>query len=310
MGRHLDFLLRRILSTLVTLLLLVTFSFFLFRTFPGNPFSEESNLSPEVLQILNQSYGLNQPLLIQWSYFLKELIFHGGGSSFQNPDRTVLDLLTPSFLVTLKLSLLAFFGTLILTVLWTQLFKEQSRLKPLKLPFISLFLSAPTLLLAPLLILLFGLSLDWLPVARLDHWTGYILPIAVMSLRPSVMLFRLFDSASEEQMRSQVTRTHRGFGFSENKILWKWNLKSSLIPCLHFIFPFLVGLLGGSVVVEMIFGIQGLGFQFLQALSYRDYPTLLFMTLGMGLFLQISSLLIDFSLARLDPRISLEGRGQ
>ncbi|MFN7262897.1 MAG: ABC transporter permease subunit, partial [Pseudobdellovibrionaceae bacterium] len=254
--------------------------------------------------------GLNQPLLIQWSYFLKELSFHGGGSSFQNPDRTVLDLLTPSFLVTLKLSLLAFFGTLILTVLWTQLFKEQSRLKPLKLPFISLFLSAPTLLLAPLLILLFGLSLDWLPVARLDHWTGYILPIAVMSLRPSVMLFRLFDSASEEQMRSQVTRTHRGFGFSENKILWKWNLKSSLIPCLHFIFPFLVGLLGGSVVVEMIFGIQGLGFQFLQALSYRDYPTLLFMTLGMGLFLQISSLLIDFSLARLDPRISLEGRGQ
>jgi oligopeptide transport system permease protein len=308
MGRHLEFFLKRFLSSMVTLLLLVTISFFLFRSFPGNPFNDDSNLSPAVTQLLSEKYGLNEPLLIQWGYYICQLVFHAGGSSFQNPEKSVIELLEPSALVTLQLSGFAFLLTIVMTLVWTQIFKDSSRLSFLKLPFVSFVLSLPVLLLAPLLILIFSLQLDWLPVARLDGWKGYLLPVFVMSLRPSVMLFRLFDSASNEQMKSTVTQTHRGFGFSEHQIIWKWNFKSSLIPCLHFIFPFIVGLLGGSVVVELIFGLQGLGFQFLQALSYRDYPTLLTMTLGMGIFLQISSLLIDLFLSLLDPRISLHQR--
>jgi oligopeptide transport system permease protein len=302
----LAYTLRRFLGAWPTLLVLVTLSFFLVRAAPGGPFDAEKNLPPEIEANLAAKYHLDEPLWQQYLRYLGDLARGDLGPSFKYADYTVNELIAQGFPVSLRLGLAAMAVALLIGLPAGMLaaLRQNRPLDHVTMAAAMTGISVPGFVVAPLLILVFAVHLGWLPAGGLSGGlSAWILPVTALSLPLLAYIARLTRASLIEVWRSPFIRTARAKGLPLRVILVRHALKPTLLPVVSFLGPALAGVITGSVVIEAIFGIPGLGRYFVQGALNRDYTLVMGVVVFYGALIIVFNFLVDLLYALLDPRV-------
>ncbi|MSO18969.1 MAG: ABC transporter permease subunit [Acidobacteria bacterium] len=299
------FILRRCLISIPVMFLVASTTFFIMRFAPGGPFVSERAIPPAIQASLQAKYGLNQPLLVQYGKYLYNLAHFDLGPSYKYPDRTVNEIIATAFPVSLQLGLAALCFALLLGLPAGVLaaVKQGRAADHLTMGLILFGVSVPTFVMGPLLVFVFSLTLYWLPPALWGSWDQMILPGVTLGLPYSVYIARLTRSELIDVLKQDYIRTARAKGVSEFRILWKHARNSTLMPVVSFLGPALADLVTGSIVVEKVFAIPGLGRYFVESAFSRDYTTVLGTVVFYAGLLIAANLVVDVAYKFLDPRI-------
>jgi oligopeptide transport system permease protein len=301
----LNYALKRLLSAVPTLFVLVALAFFLLRAAPGGPFDEERALPPEVQAQVAAAYHLDEPLWRQFARYLGGLARGDLGPSFQYPGRSVNELIAAGFPVSLQLGLAAMLLALPLGCgLGIAAALRRDTVTDHGLMALAMAgLAIPNFVVAPLLILAFALSLGWLPAGGWDDWRSAVLPVAALALPQAAILARLTRGSMAEVLAQQYIRTARAMGLPQRWIVLRHALKPALMPVLSYLGPALAQVITGSVVVEQIFSIPGLGRHFVQGALNRDYTVVMGVVVFYGALVVLLNLAVDLLYGALDPRV-------
>ncbi|MDY0021392.1 ABC transporter permease subunit [Arenimonas caeni] len=296
----------RALEALLTLWLLATLCFVLLRAAPGGPFDAEKSAPPEVEAALAAQYRLDQPLFAQYGHWLADVARGDLGPSFQYPDYTVNELLAASLPISLLNGGLALLLALAVGVplgVWAAL--RAGRWTDRLLMFgAGLGLSVPKFVVAPLLVLLFAVTLQWLPAGGWDGtWRSMVLPVVALALPNLAYCARLTRASLLEVLGADYLRAARGRGLSGARLLLVHALRPGLLPVVAWLSPALINVVSGSAVVEQVFGIPGVGRYFVQGALNRDYTLVLGVVLAIGAAIVLINALVDALRAWLDPRL-------
>jgi oligopeptide transport system permease protein len=302
----LKYSLRRLASAIPTLFLLITAAFFLIRIAPGGPFDSERALPPEIEANLAAKYHLDEPLVFQYARYLWQIARLDFGPSFHYRDWTVNDLILQGAPVSFTLGILALAIALVVGVLvgaWAAL--RQNRPGDYAvMSFAMIGISIPNFVMAPLLILLFAITLGWLPAGGWDYSpTRMILPVLTLALPMIAYIARITRGSMIEVLHSSYIRTVRAKGMPEKEVILRHALKPALLPVISYLGPAAAAILTGSVVVERIFTIPGIGTYFVQGALNRDYTLVMGVVILYGMLIILFNFLVDLLYAWLDPRI-------
>jgi oligopeptide transport system permease protein len=303
------YIVKRLLSILPTLFLVATLLFFLIRLVPGGPFDQDRVVPFEVQKQLNAKYHLSDPVFKQYTDWLYALFVHADlGPTFKYANRSVNEIIAVSLPVSMKLGSLAMIFALAvgvpLGIVGATRHNTNSDRAAMATAMVGV--SIPRFVLAPLLILAFALKLYLVPVARWETWRHMILPVVCAGLPMAAYIARLTRGGMLEVVRSDFIRTARAKGLSERVVIWKHALRGGLLPVVSFLGPGFSGLLVGSLVVEKIFNIPGMGRYFVEAAQNREYNLALGVTLVYGFILMFFNAVVDVAYALLDPRVELK----
>ena len=304
------FIIRRLISLVPTLFLIVTFSFFIMKVAPGGPFSAERNPPPEVLANINKVYHLDEPLPKQYVRYLGNMLHGDLGPSFRYKDYTVNDLIGNTMPNSLILGITAlcsalFFGLLVGLI---SAVKRNSVADYAAMSIAVIGISVPLFVVGPLLMLLFAVKLKWLPTSG---WiTGrqglktLVMPALALSLPYFAYIARLSRASVLEVLRSDYIRTAYAKGLSYPVVLFKHALKGAMLPVISYLGPAFAGIITGSVVIEKIFLVPGLGTFFVQSALNRDYTLIMGTVVMYSIILILMNFVVDILYAVIDPRIS------
>ena len=300
---------RRLLVAIPTLFLVVTIAFFMMRAAPGSPFDMDRKLSPEIERNVMAKYGMNKPLGQQYVDYLAGVAHGDLGPSLKYQDKSVLQILRENYLVSLKLGLSAIIiASLIGVSLGVLAALRQNQATDYWVTAVAILgVCIPTFVTAPLLVLAFASKLGWLPSAG---WNGgnlsnLILPVTVLALPQIAIISRLTRAGMVEVLHSNYVRTARAKGLPEHRIVGKHALRAALLPLVSYLGPACAGLLTGSLVVEKIFNLPGLGKFFVISALQRDYTVVMGMVIFYAGLILVLNLLADLLYAILDPRVRL-----
>ncbi|HYW72986.1 MAG TPA: ABC transporter permease [Pyrinomonadaceae bacterium] len=303
----LRFIIRRIIIIVPMLFIVVSLTWALVRLAPGNFYSGEKKIAPAVEANLREKYGLNKPWYVQYSKVLKSLARLDFGTSLRYEGQSVNQILWRALPVSATLGLTAYLLALVvgITIGTLAALKPNSWLDSLSMVLAMLGISVPNFVLGPLLVLLFSLTLFWFPPAL---WSGFasrsiVLPAITLSAIYIAYIARLTRSGMLEVMRSDYIRTARAKGLSEWQVVTRHGLRGGLLPVISFSGPALAFLITGTVVVEKIFALPGLGNYFINACFNRDEPLILGIVAFIAISVLVFNLLVDISYAIIDPRI-------
>ncbi|MFK7828296.1 MAG: ABC transporter permease [Congregibacter sp.] len=303
MGR---FIALRLLQAIPVILTVITVTFFLVRAAPGGPFDSEKAVMPEVKAALEAQYRLDLPLFQQYTKYLGDLALGDLGPSFKYPGRSVNELIAAGLPVTAELGLYA----LLIATLVGGLAGVIASLKPntaqdyLPMSLAMIGICMPTFLLGPVLVLIFGIELEWLPVSGWGDIPGdKVLPSITLGAAYAAYIARLSRAGMLEVLSQDYIRTARAKGLPEWQVVVKHALRGGLLPVVAFLGPAFAGLLAGSFVVETIFQIPGLGRFYVQAAFNRDYTMILGTTVFLSTLIVFFNLLSDILAAWLNPRL-------
>ncbi len=302
----LKLILRRLLGMIPILFIIITLTFFLLRFAPGNPFANEKAFPPKVIQELNKQYGLDKPLYIQYINYISELTKGNLGPSTRYAGKTVSEIIGEHLPTSLLLGLIAYGFALIVGVsigIISSL-RQNSAVDYFSMAVAMLGISVPSFVLGPLLVIVFSLTLFWLPPARWGEPKHLILPALTLSGVYIAYIARLTRSGMLEVLRADYIRTARAKGLAESVVVLRHALRGGIIPVVSFTGPALTFLLAGTIVVEKIFAVPGLGRIFIEAANSRDYFLVMGLTLFVSTVLVVMNLLVDIIIGLLDPRIS------
>ncbi|MGF1775093.1 oligopeptide ABC transporter permease OppB [Vibrio wakamikoensis] len=301
------FIMKRIFEAIPTLLVLITVSFFLMRFAPGNPFSSERPLPPEVMANINAKYGLDKPVFEQYTTYLTNILQGDFGPSFKYKDFSVNELVSNALPVSAKVGFLAFIFTVIMgvTVGTIAALRQNSWLDYGVMATAMLGVVMPSFVLAPVLIYIFSINLGWLPAGGWNDgsFQYMALPIIGMSLLYVATFARITRGSMIETLNSNFIRTARAKGLSYRYIILKHALKPALLPVVSYMGPAFVGIITGSVVIETIFGLPGIGKLFVNAAFNRDYSLVMGITILIGFLFILFNAVVDILLAMIDPKI-------
>ncbi|MEM1104541.1 MAG: oligopeptide ABC transporter permease OppB [Pseudomonadota bacterium] len=305
----LAFVIRRLASAIPTLLVVVAVAFFMMRIAPGGPFTTDRNLIPEIEENLRAKYGLDDPLPVQFVSYLGDVLQGDFGPSFKYKDFTVSQLIADGAPVSFTLGASALLLAIgVGGVLGTFAALHQNKPGDYGVMAVAMAgICVPTFVTAPLLTLLFGVSLGWLPVAGWGNGDirHLILPVVTLALPQIAVVSRLMRGSMIEVMRANFIRTARAKGLSSTEIVWRHALRAAALPLVSYVGPAAAALLTGSLVVEQIFGLPGVGRYFVIGALTRDY------TLVMGVVILYATLIIalnmlaDVAYGWLDPKVRL-----
>jgi oligopeptide transport system permease protein len=300
------YILRRLASSVPTLFLVITISFFLIRMAPGGPFDLEQPLDSAVMENLKRLYQLDQPLQVQYLSYLKGLVAGDLGPSFYYRDLSVAQLLAKGLPVSIELGGLALLLALVVGMTCGVIAAiRQNQLSDYAVvTFATAGITIPTFVTAPLFQVVFGLWLAWLPVGGWNDGAirNIILPVLVLALPQMAVVARLTRSAMIETLRANHIRTLRAQGLSSATII-RHALRGAALPVVSYLGPAAAALLTGSVVVETIFGLPGIGRYFVEGALNRDYTLVMGTVVIIACFVIIFNLLVDVAYAVLDPRV-------
>ncbi len=306
MPRYLVF---RLLSAIPTLLAIIGVAFFLIRLAPGGPFDRERAVPPEVAANLDRAYNLDAPLVVQFGEYVLNLLRGDFGPSFKYIDYSVTELIASGFPVSLRLGglamLLAVGAGIALGAVAA--LRRNGWVDHGVMALAMTGIAVPNFVMAPLLSLVFGVYLAWLPVAgwgdgALRYW---VLPVIALALPQIAYIARLTRANLVETLNAPYIRTARAKGLPEWLILWRHASRATLLPVLSYLGPATAAIITGSVVVEQIFGIPGIGRYFVQGALNRDYTLVMGVVVFYGVLIVALNLLVDLLYAWLDPRIRL-----
>lgn len=300
------FLFWRVLQAIPVILAVITITFFLVRAAPGGPFSTEKAVHPQVQAALEAQYRLDQPIFQQYFSYLSDLLKGDLGPSFNYPGRSVGELVFTGLPITAELGLYALIVAIFLGgvagVIAALRPNTVQDYVPMSLSMIGICM--PSFLLGPLLVLIFGIWLDWLPISGWGNSTGdKILPSLTLGAMYAGYISRLSRSGMLEVMSQDYLRTARAKGLPEYLVITKHALRGGLLPVITYLGPAFAGLLSGSFVVETVFQIPGLGRFYVQAAFNRDYTMILGTTTFLACLIVFFNLLSDVIAAWLNPRL-------
>ena len=305
----LRFLFRRLLVAIPTLLLVVTVAFFMMRAAPGSPFVNERQLSPEVEKAVMARFGMDRSLPEQYLGYLKGVAVGDFGPSLKYRDKTVLEILNDNYKVSATLGILSILLAMMVGVsLGIIAALRQNRIADyLTMGVAVLGVCIPTFVTAPLLVLVFASKLGWVPTAGWNDGAlaNLILPITVLALPQIAIISRLTRAGMIEVLRSNYIRTARSKGLPESLIVRKHALRAAILPLVSYLGPAAAGLLTGSLVVEKIFNLPGLGKFFVNSALQRDYTVVMGMVIVYAVLILVLNLVADMLYAALDPRVRL-----
>lgn len=290
-------------------LLVVTLTWVLIRLAPGNFYSAERKLPPAVEANIRQKYGLDKPFIVQYGIMIGNIARLDFGDSLNYVGRSVNEIITTHLPYSATIGVLAYLLALIIGLAAGLIaaLKQNSAFDYGAMSLAMLGLSVPNFVLGPILVLIFSLGLYWFPPARLNGGlSSLVLPVITLSAIYAAYIARLTRAGMLEVLRSDYIRTARAKGLSEWKVLLKHAIRGGLIPVVSFTGPALAALLAGTVVVEKVFAIPGLGSIFIQAVLNRDEPLILGIVAFLSILIMIFNLLVDISYAFIDPRIRYE----
>ena len=300
------FILKRIFQSIPVLLAVIIVTFFMVHAAPGGPFSQERNVTPEVLKKLNQRYHLDEPLWQQLLSYVGNLMRGDFGPSFKYPTHTVNDLIFAGFPTTFELASYSLLVALIvgLTAGVIASLKPNSLQDYIPMSSAMLGICLPSFVLGPLLLLVFGIWLQWLPVAGWGQIPGdKILPSITLGAAYAAYIARISRGGMLEVLSQDYIRTARAKGLSPARIVFVHALRGGITPVISFLGPAIAGLLAGSFVVETIFQIPGLGRFYVQAAFNRDYTMIMGCTIFFAFLIVTFNLLADVVLVLLNPKL-------
>jgi oligopeptide transport system permease protein len=301
------YVVRRLLTAIPTLFVIVTLAFFLIRVAPGGPFNQERGLSPEIRANLEAQFGLNDPLWLQYLNYLKNLAQGDFGPSYNLPDFTVTELFAAGLPISIQLGAAALGLALIVgTVLGTIAALNQNKAADYAVIATATAGSTiPTFVVAPIIQLLFGLTWMLLPIGGWGNgaFVNKIGPIITLSLPQIAIVARLMRGAMIESLRSHHIRTARALGLSEWSVVVRHALRGALLPIVSYAGPAAAALLTGSIIVETIFSIPGVGRSFVDAALNRDYTLVMGTVVVIAIFTIVFNLIVDVLYAVVDPRV-------
>lgn len=281
----------RLFQSLITLFLIITFSFFMMRIAPGGPFDSERKLPPEIEANIKAKYNLDQPLVIQYINYLSDIIKGDLGLSFRYENYTVNELIYEGMKVSFSLGSLALLFALCigvpLGIIGSQ--KEESILDHLIVSTTILGISIPNFVLGPVLVMLFAILIPIFPAGGLDFATSFILPVFTLSMYYLSYITRLTRIGFIGIKRREFILTARAKGLSEPVIIFRHMFRGGILPLVSYLGPAAAGIITGSIVIEKIFNVPGIGQHFVQGALNRDY------TLVMGVVVFYSALIITFN---------------
>lgn len=294
----------RLLEALITVWLLATLCFCLLRAAPGGPFDTEKAAPPEVQAALEAQYRLDQSLPMQYLGWLGDAVRGDLGPSFQYPDYTVNQLIANALPVSALNGGLALLMALLIGVfvgVWAARRAGGWTDRALML-LAGLGLAVPKFVVAPLLMLLFAVTLHWLPAGGWGDWDNVVLPVIALALPNIAYCARLTRASMIEVLSADYLRAARARGLSETRLLFAHALKPALLPVVAWLSPALINVVTGSAVVEQVFGIPGMGRYFVQGALNRDYTLVLGVVLVIGVLIVAINLVVDGLRGWMDPR--------
>lgn len=303
----LKFIIKRLLEAIPTLLVLITVSFFMMRFAPGNPFSSERNLPPEVMANIEAKYGLDKPVSTQFLTYLENLAHGDLGPSFKYKDFSVNELVHQSFPVSLEIGSFAFVFAVLVGVSFGIIaaLRQNTWLDYLLMASAMFGVVVPSFVLAPVLVLLFAIFLHWLPAGG---WHGggasyLVLPVIGMMMYYVSAIARIMRGSMIETLNSNFIRTAKAKGLPMHYIILRHALRPAILPVVSYLGPAFVGIITGSVVIETIFGLPGIGQLFVNGAMNRDYSMVMGVTILIGALTIAFNAVVDILYAIIDPKI-------
>ena len=303
----LKYFFKRLLQGIPVLFVVATLTFIIMRLVPGGPFDQEKKLPPEILANIEAKYHLDQSVGVQYLFYLKQLIHGDMGPSYKYIGRDVTDIILDTFPVSITLGLLAMLivvGVGVPVGVWSA-YRQNSIVDQVFMFFATLGISIPSFVLGTILVWVMSHKLQWLPPALWEGPRYMILPAIALGAPFTGYIARLIRSAVLEVLASDYIRTARAKGLTETTILLKHTLKSSIFPIISVLGPLTAGLVTGSFVIEFIFSIPGMGSFFITAVTNRDYPLIMGVTLVYAVLIVVANIFVDMIYMWLDPRVRL-----
>ncbi len=301
------FLFRRLWVAVPTLFLVITAAFFMMRAAPGNPFDTDRKLPAQVERNIMAKYGMDRPLGEQYLTYLGNVLQGDLGPSLKYQDKSVLDLIKEGLPTSAVIGLSALTLACLIGVLLGVMaaLRQNKLIDNLTMTVAVLGVCIPTFVTAPLLVLVFAAKLGWLPTAGLNGVRSLILPVTVLALPQIAIISRLTRAGMIEVLRSNYVRTARARGLPEHRIVFGHALRAAVLPLVSYLGPACAGLLTGSLVIEKIFSLPGLGKSFIIGALQRDYTVVMGVVIVYAGLILLLNLLADIIYALLDPRVKL-----
>ncbi len=304
-----SFAIRRILGAIPTLFALIVISFFIMRVAPGGPFSTNRKLTEAVLANMNKAYHLDEPLLMQFGRYLWGLAHFDFGPSMKYKDFNVTELIVQGLPVSLIVGFWAMlFATITGIALGMAGALRRNGVTDFTAGIIAMTgIAVPTFVIGPLLQIVFGLQLHWFPIAGWDgSINAAVLPVFVLALPNIAYISRLTRGSMIETLRTNYVRTARAKGIGPARVIIKHALTGAMLPVIAYLGPATAITVTGSVVIEQIFGIPGIGRYFVEGASNRDYPLVMGVTILYGGVVILANIVTDVVRGFLDPKVSYE----
>ena len=302
----LKYVVKRVFLAIITLLIICAITFFAMNAIPGGPFDGEKAISEEVRAALERRYNLDKPVPEQFVLYMKNLLQGDFGISLKT-GREIKTVIGESFVVSAKLGGMAVVVAVILGVIFGSIAALTRNHLPDRLIifFSTLLTSLPSFVLGTLLLLVFCVKLGWIPVWSVDN-RNYVLPVISLAAYPMAYITRLTKTSMLDVMGQDYVRTARAKGVSTLKVIFKHTLRNALIPVITYVGPMTASILTGSLVVEQIFTIGGLGAKFVDGITNRDYTLIMGTTIFLAVLMVTVNLITDILYKLIDPRIKLD----
>ena len=300
------YIVKRVILALISIFIVCFITFFAMNAIPGGPFNGEKAKSAAVMKVLNERYGLDQPVPVQFKNYMVNML-HGDFGVSLKTGRDIATTIRESFAVSAKIGLMAVVVALIFGIILGAVAALNRNKWPdhIIIFFVTLFTAMPSFVLGTFLLLVFCLKLGWVPVWSAQN-PNYVLPVIALSLSPMAYITRLTKTSMLDALGQDYVRTARAKGVSPIKVIFVHTLRNALIPVITYVGPLVASILTGSLVVEKIFTIGGLGSKFVDSITNRDYPMVMATTIFLAVIMIFMNLVSDLLYKAVDPRIELD----
>ncbi|OON93608.1 MAG: peptide ABC transporter permease [Candidatus Epulonipiscioides saccharophilum] len=299
---------KRLVSMIITLIIISSLTFSLMHAIPGSPFTRERALPPEIEAALMEKYGLDDPLWMQYINYIGDVVQGDLGLSMQKIGVSVNDMIEQGLPVSAKIGTIAVIVILILGIPIgiISALKQNTIIDNIVMFIATIGIAVPSFVVGTFIMYIFGEKLKWIPAGGLDGPTSYIGPVIALAGFSLAYVTRLMRSSMLEVLRQDYIRTAKANGLSQIRVIGKHALKNALIPVITYVGPMVASILTGSFVIEKIFALPGLGKYFTESVTNRDYTVIMSITLFYASIYIFMVLLVDIAYAFIDPRIKFE----
>ena len=304
------YILKRVFYMILTLFIVATATFFLMKAMPGSPYANEAKMTPTQIKIMNEQYGLNKPVFVQYLIYLGGMFNGDFGTSFQYANQSVTSLILPRLAVSMQLGLQAMVVGVVFGVLLGTLaaVKQGTWVDSTSTVLAIIGRSVPNFVLAVILQYYIALKLGWFSIAGWGSFSQSVLPTIALAVAPMAETERFVRTSMVDNMNQDYVELGRAKGLSRMEVVRGHVMRNSMIPIVTLLGPYTVALMTGSMVIENIFNIPGIGEQFVKSILTNDYPTIMGVTMIYSIGLVVVLLITDIIYGLIDPRIRLQGK--